>query len=102
MKTFSVVVIRYFMILALSASFSSSVQATRNIISLVDNANKLVVINDKPYKISISTQVYIIDSATTKPRKVNRYALRVGQTVFIKSQVRDRQRYIERITIASY
>lgn len=68
-------------------------------IARVDHKNNQLLINDKIYQMPISLKTYIFESKTRKKYKVNRYALKVGQVVSFNVEIKNRQAYINKITI---
>jgi hypothetical protein len=70
-----------------------------NYIERVDHKHHQLVINDKIYVVPINLVTYIFDSKTRTRTKVNRYALKKGQSVMFKKTIKNRQAYINEITI---
>ena len=70
-----------------------------NIIHLVDHKRKEVIINDRTHIMLIGLKVYIYEQRTDSLRKVNRYALKKGQSVYYTTEVRKSRSYVSKITI---
>ena len=104
MNIYSNYFIRYFWVVSLLTCLSSNVFANNNKdkLSVVDHRGKLIVVNDKLYKMPINMRVYIMEQPSRKLRKVNRYALKPGQHVYVRSEVRNRQAYAKRVIIVYY
>lgn len=68
-------------------------------INSVNHKDHSIVINDNRYIMPITLDTYIVNTKTGKERKVNRYALKEGQLVLFRKAIRDRQAYIEEITV---
>lgn len=65
-------------------------------IDRVDNTKGIVVIDDKVFKLRLNTKVY-----GSKKRKLNRYALKVGQSVFFEAEIENKIMYLNYIVIDS-
>ncbi|MGS2717977.1 hypothetical protein ACVBE9_07385 [Eionea flava] len=70
-----------------------------DIITKVNNDKQLIVINDKSYSMLIGLKVYIFEGKTRKKEQVNRYALKVGDSVYFTPETRNRKSYVSEITI---
>ena len=68
-------------------------------IGRVDHQHHQLLINDFFVMMPINLETYIFESKTRQTYKVNRYALKAGQIVFFNTLVRNRQTYIDKITI---
>lgn len=81
---------------------SPSGNAELNIITSINHDKQLVVINDKAYTMLIGLEVYIysLENKIRKKEKVNRYALKKGDIVYFRSEVRNRQSYVSKIIIS--
>jgi hypothetical protein len=89
-----------FLLLSVSA-YSNSLSGDNDleVITKIDHKTHSVRINDKSYFMLIQLEVFFFDGKTRKKEQVNRYALKVGQTVNFTSEVRKRQSYLSEITI---
>lgn len=97
------------MLIVLSSIFFSAIALSQEseddratFISRVDHENYQLLIGDKLYVMPITLKVYIFDLSTRQKKKVNRYALREGLAVSFKKTIRNRQAYVEEITIYKY
>jgi hypothetical protein len=79
-----------------SAQDSMEYETKVSSVDFVDNANNRVVIGDMEYLLKLNTSV-----SDDKKRQLNRYALKVGQEVSIRSFYENKKTYLESIIILS-
>lgn len=77
-------------------SQSNTQDSLKSVISYIDNTKGVVVIGDSEYKLKLNTKVTDI-----KKRKLNRYALKVGQKVKFASSFRGRIHYLDSVVIVT-
>ncbi|ODS24875.1 hypothetical protein AB835_01015 [Candidatus Endobugula sertula] len=80
------------------AGFNNSPGQLKEIYDINHKKRKLVI-SDKTYLMPISLTVYKLDRGAKKPRKVNRYALKKGQKVYINTSIRNSRPYVNEILI---
>lgn len=65
-------------------------------VDMVDNTRGIVVIDDQEFHLKLNTKV-----SDGKKRKLNRYALKVGQIVKYKSSYENKKNYLDSIVIVT-
>ena len=65
-------------------------------LDIVDNTKGIVVIDDQEFHLRLNTKV-----SDGKKRKLNRYALKVGQIVKYKSSYENKKNYLDSIVIVT-
>lgn len=70
-----------------------------NRIYAVDHPHNQLWVNDNLYVMPITLSVYTFNLKTRKKTKVNRYALRKGQSVTFQKIIRNRQAIINEVII---
>lgn len=88
------------LVLCLMVSFVNAETISSKIhksqIEYIDNTKGIVVINDQQYKLRLNSKV-----TDTNNRKLNRYALKVGQKVKLKSSYENKTNFVDAIVIVS-
>lgn len=70
-------------------------------IGRIDHQKQILVISDQEYKMPLNFKVYIA-TATGKLRSTNRYALKVGQSVYINAERKSKVSYVNELLIMNY
>ncbi len=75
-------------------SMANSSESNNQTIELVDNTKGRIVIGDMEYILRLNTKV-----TDSRKRRLNRYALKVGQTVKFNSSFKNKKHYLDSIVI---
>lgn len=69
------------------------------LINSIDHNSHHVVVGDKRYIMPINFKVYKLDRYVQPYRVVNRYALKVGQSVYVNTRVSSSKAYVDELLI---
>ena len=76
-----------------------SQENSKTLIYAVNHPQNQMWVNDQLYVMPITLDVYTFNLKSRKKTKVNRYALRKGQSITFTKTIRNRQAYINEIFI---
>jgi len=92
-------VVAYSSLINAQQADSSSIGAPSKTVNVVNHNQHFLVIDDFLYYMRINTKVYIYDGKNKPLRKVNRYALKSGQSVTIQTSGTHEKEYVDTLLI---
>lgn len=99
LKLFNRFVLIFILFLTTTVASAAQLTATipgQDIIEDLTKSKSYIVIGDQQYKLKLNTKI-----TNSKRRVLNRYALKIGQSILFKPSIQNSQLFIDSIVIVS-